>query len=236
MRHRRTRATVNGMTETQLLDRAPFSPRVTAAAMAAGGILLLAGLAVTPWEDEATMAAYQDALAAHPTQGQISATLLFLGFLTLPLISIGLHCAVPGRGRLRSTVACVAIFGGLALPGALVSDFYDIALAQELPRAQGVHVAEQAQGYLPAAILSGLGMLSMLGLLGLLVIAWRARVVQLSTPALFVVGWLVPIVGGVGLVPAVIGGVFILAALATGARALLSGASTPLAAARPAPA
>jgi hypothetical protein len=210
------------MTKTDLLDHAPWSPKMTAAAMAGSGLFLAAGLAVTPWEDQATTAAYLRALAAHPTQGQISAMLLFLGFLMLAPIAIGLLSVTSRRGRVRGAAAFLAIVGGIALPGAIVADFFHLALAQSLSVKEAAEITDKAQGYAACGIISALGMLGMAGLLALLVIAWRRGALPLVTPLLFAAGWIAPIALGVGLGPALVGGALLLAGLGAGAFALNS--------------
>jgi hypothetical protein len=188
--------------------------------MVGGGMFLAAGLAVTPWEGERTTASYLQALAAHPTQGQIAAVLLLLGFLTLAPIAIGLHCVIPGRGRIRAAAASLAVVGGLVLPGSIIADFFHLALAQSLDTEQAAAITDKAQGYAASGAISAVGMAGMVGLLALLVIAWRRGVVPGAAPLLFAAGWIAPIALGVGLGPALLGGALLLGGLGAGGYAV----------------
>ena len=129
-----------------LSDPRRFSRIVAAVALILGPIVVLAGMLATPWEDEATTASYHDALAAHPGQAGSPPLLLHFGYLLLLPAALGHHAPRPpldpeARPHRRHRSPSI----GLAtLPGLLVTDFYDLALAQALPRAQSVEIADAA--------------------------------------------------------------------------------------------
>ena len=123
----------------------PTQRRLTLAAVIAGPVVTLAGMATTPWESEKTTAAYQAALAAHPTQGQIACVLLVFGYALLGLANFTvLRHTVAAPRVLRAITYVLCFFGATILPGMVLVDFYDLALATELPAAQGVAVADAA--------------------------------------------------------------------------------------------
>ncbi|MBE2318152.1 hypothetical protein DVA67_019375 [Solirubrobacter sp. CPCC 204708] len=198
-----------------LSDPRRFSRLVAAFALIAGPLIVLAGMIATPWEEEATTASYHDALAAHPGQAELSATLLHFGYVLLLPAALGLmHLARRASPRLAHTGGLLAVLGLATLPGLLVTDFYDLALAEALPRAESVAIADAAQEGWAAAVMGLSAVFPMLiGLVLLTVAAWRAGVAQAWMTVGIAVAWLLPFVSGTGLVPAVAGASLLLAIL-----------------------
>ena len=131
-----------------------FSRLIAAFALIVGPLVVLAGMIATPWEDEATTASYHDALAAHPGQAEVAATLLHFGFLLLLPAALGHHAPRPPRhAEARAHRRPAGRLGLATLPGLLVTDFYDLALAQALPRAQSVAIADATQESWAAALM-----------------------------------------------------------------------------------
>jgi hypothetical protein len=190
-----------------LSDPRRFSRLVAAFALIAAPVLVLAGMAATPWETEGTLGAYHDALAAHPQQANVAALLLHFGFLLLLPASLGLmHLARGARPKLAHVGGLLAVGGLATLPGLLVTDFYDLALAEALPRAQSVEIAESA-GESWAAAVMGLSAAfpAIIGTILLAVAVWRAGVAPGWTALLVAAGWLVPFGSEVSLVLSVAG-------------------------------
>jgi hypothetical protein len=100
----------------------------------------------------------------------------------------------------------LAALGLATLPGLLVTDFYDLALAQNLPRAQSVAISD-ATGDSWAGALMGMSAIAPMffGLIILMAAAWRAGVVRGWYLPAIAVAWLLPFVSGTGLVPAALG-------------------------------
>src|SRR5690349_13534180 len=99
-----------------------FSRLIAVFSLVAAPLLVLAGMAATPWETEHTTAAYHDALAAHPGQSEIAAMLLHFGFLLLLPASLGLmHLARGSMPRTAHIGGLLAVFGLATLPGLLVT-------------------------------------------------------------------------------------------------------------------
>jgi hypothetical protein len=195
-----------------LTDPRRFSRTIAAVALILGPIIVLAGMLATPWEDEATTASYHDALAAHPGQAELAATLLHFGYVLLLPAALGLmHLARRSTPKLAHIGGALAVFGLATLPGLLVTDFYDLALAQALPRAQSVAISDATQDSWAAAVM-GLSAIAPMffGLIILMVAASRAGVAQRWTPFAIAIAWLLPFVSGTGLIPAVAGATIML--------------------------
>ncbi len=195
-----------------LTDPRRFSRIIAAFALIVGPLVVLAGMIATPWEDEATTASYHDALAAHPGQAEVAATLLHFGYLLLLPAALGImHLARRASPKLAHIGGLLAVLGLATLPGLLVTDFYDLALAEALPRAQSVAISDATQDSWAAAVM-GLSAIAPMffGLIILMVAASRAGVTQRWAPFAIAVAWLLPFVSGTGLIPAVAGATIIL--------------------------
>ncbi|MDA0170369.1 hypothetical protein OJ998_14820 [Solirubrobacter taibaiensis] len=198
-----------------LSDPRRFSRLVAVFALFAAPLLVLAGMAATPWEDEFTTASYHDALAAHPEQAQIAAVLLHFGFLLLLPASLGLmHLARGAAPKLAHVGGLLAIFGLATLPGLLVTDFYDLALAEALPREQSVPISDAAlDGWAPMLISLTGTIPVFVGMIVLAFAVWRARVAPIWAAILLTLGWIVPFASSGGLVLGVLGAALMTAGL-----------------------
>jgi hypothetical protein len=153
-----------------------FRRRALGVTTIAGGVLVAAGFATTIWETGEGKLAYLDSLVVNPMQSQVAAVLLFFGYMGLTPMLLSFAAMTRRKGRVLGNVAlAVSWIGALALPGLLVTDFYDMAIRQELPPDVAVRVSDAAQ-HLPLAGLLG-GPTTMLVFVGMVlgsVAAWRA--------------------------------------------------------------
>ncbi|MEV4419218.1 hypothetical protein AB0L40_04485 [Patulibacter sp. NPDC049589] len=174
-----------------------LSRRTTAGLLLSGACVTAAGFVATPWEDEQTTRAYLGALAESATRAQVSAVLLHVGYLLLAAGAFGL-LAVLGRrgGRIGVIGGVLTLLGATTMPGLLVTDAYDLALARELPRDTAVEVSD-AVGELAMSTIIFLPALVgfVLGGILLVVALWRVGEVPAVVPALVLLGWLVPMAG-----------------------------------------
>ena len=172
------------------------SRRLTAAALVGGALVMGVGFAVTPWETERTTVAYHDALAAQPTRAQVAAILLYASYLLLAMAAFGLVAAAGGRGGWWTRIgAVVAVVGMVTLPGLLITDAYDLALAQEVGRGTSVRVSDAAHATALGGIMGAAGGAGLiLGSIALVVGLWRAGEVAGGAPVLVVAGWAVPLI------------------------------------------
>jgi hypothetical protein len=174
----------------KIRDATNFRRTATGLSLMGASLLTLAGMLATPWETEDNVSAYLDALAANPVQGQIAATLLHFGFLLFVPGFLGLLNVLRDRGVVLGHVGAVlAAVGWISFSGFLIVDFYDLALAETLTRAEGVAVEEKIEEYPGIFAFFLPGMIgAMLGppLLGLAL--WRARYVGFWLPVLALAG------------------------------------------------
>src|SRR3954469_19919876 len=189
-----------------LSDTDRFARRAAVVALVGGPLVTLAGMLATPGEKEATTASYHDALAAHPDQAQVAAILLHLGYLLLlPAALAMFHLARRATPRLTHVGGVLALIGLGSLPGLLVTDFYDLALAQGLPRSQSVAISDSVGGAGMVALaipaIGGTG----LGLTPPRVATWRAGIARGWVPFAIFLGWFAPLASGTGLLPAAAG-------------------------------
>jgi hypothetical protein len=191
-----------------LSDPRRFSRLVAAFSLIVAPLLVLAGMVVTPWEDENTTAAYHDALAAHPDQSDVAATLLHFGFLGLLPAALGLmHLARGASPKLAHVGGLLAVFGLATLPGLLVTDFYDTALAEALPREESVKISDAAtEGWASVLLVLTGAFPVIIGLIVVSVAAWRAGAASGWAALLIAAGWIVPMAATIGLVLGAIGG------------------------------
>jgi hypothetical protein len=212
----------------------PFpSRRTTAICLVAAAAISAIGFAVTPWEGERTVRSYHEALAAHPGQAQVSAVLLHFGYMLFAPAAVGiLALMAPRGGWLFRIGAVLAVLGMTTLPGLLVTDAYDLALAQELPRDAGVAAAEAVED-IPLSMILGLPAVAGT-ILGLWVLAfglWRIGEAPVAFPILMVAGWVISFATFEPVV-IIVGGVVMTAGCLIAARRLWN-ATPPVAAAAP---
>lgn len=182
-----------GHTFGGMIDQASPWRRPAAALNLAGAGLFLAGLALTPWETEETTRAYHDALAASPDQAELAAIVLHFSYA---LLAAGAFALIGVLGGSRSwwlrIGGALVVLGATTMPGLLVTDAYDLALAQELSREASVAVSDAAGDTAITAVLGSTAMLGFIvGPALVWIAAWRERVVPGAVPALVVASWLV---------------------------------------------
>jgi hypothetical protein len=184
------------------------------AVLIGGPLVTLAGMLTTPWEKDTTTVSYHDMIAAHPGQSIVAAILLHFGYLLLLPAALALYLiARQGAPKLATAGGILALIGLGTLPGLLVTDFYDLALAQALPHDQSASIADSVSpaGMIAIALPSIAGTVLGLTLLG--AAAWRAGYARGWVPAAIFIGWFLPLASGTGLVPAAAGAALITLAL-----------------------
>lgn len=106
------------------------------------------------------------------------------------------------------------------LPGLLVTDIYDLALAQKLPRGMSVAVADHASSSLAAVVMSSPALIgTAIGTTLLIAAAWRARLAPAWAAPLVLAGTLIARAQSLG--PAILAGVLLLIAYGTVGRRLI---------------
>jgi hypothetical protein len=186
--------------------------------IAGAGVLIFAGFLITASDGSSATAATLRTVAAHPAQAQLSAVVLHFGYLLLIPAAFALaHLARRGVRRLTYTGLVFTVLGA-GLSGLLVSDFFELSLAQHLPLADAVRVDDAGKQYaLGTLIAKPTALAAVLGLVLLAVAVWRVGWVSWWPAVVLLVGWVVAfsndtlLRGGVGSGLVLVG----LAALAT---------------------
>jgi hypothetical protein len=162
----------------------------------AGPLVTLIGGLIAPWEENDTTAAWLRVLAENPLRAQIGAVCFYFGYLLIAVSIFGILNLLRGRAVVLGHVAGIfAIWGWMTLPGMLVVDFYDLALAQSLDLEQAVAISERPQAYALAPLIGLSIPLGILALVLLVVALWRAGFASVWVPVLFFVGTAVSFFG-----------------------------------------
>jgi hypothetical protein len=185
------------------IDVAPatrFRRRAVAAAGVVGGLLTAAGFATTVWEVAEGTRAYHDSLVVDPLRSQIAALLLHFGYFGIVPVLLALGIMTRRRSTVLGNIGLALSMGGaLALPGLLVTDFYDIAIRQSLPAEQAAAVSDAAAALPLAAFVGGpLIMALFAGMVVLSIAAWRAGFFHWMFGALVAVSFVIPFVTPMG--------------------------------------
>ena len=165
-----------------------------------GGLLTAAGFATTVWETAEGTQAYHDSLVADPFRSQVAALLLHYGYFGIVPVVLALGIMTRRRLTVVGNIGLALSMGGaLALPGLLVTDFFDIAIRQSLPAEQAAAVSDAAAA-LPLATFVG-GPLIMASFVGMTVLgfaAWRAGFFHWTFASLVAVSFAIPFVTPMG--------------------------------------
>jgi hypothetical protein len=157
------------------------------------GLLVFVSILMIPF-DGVGSEGYLRSNAEHPDAIRWAAVVLHYGFLLLVPSAFGVaHLARRGSRRLSNVGLLLAVLGS-GLSGLMAVDYYDLALATELPMDQAVRVYEAAGATAGAAPLL-IQLPSMVGtLLGSVLLAValsRAGFVRWPVPVALAAGWVV---------------------------------------------
>jgi hypothetical protein len=168
-------------------------PRRIAAggSMIAAGVITLAGFLTSPWENSSAPGAEMFSMQAHPGQAMLSMVLLHYGYLLfVPFVFVAARLARRGAPKLAIAGLVLSVLGA-GLSGLLVTDAYELSLAQHLTPEQALSVDNgiSPSGVLAIAIPSAFG--TILGLVLLTVALWRARWTSWLPAVAMFAGWVV---------------------------------------------
>jgi hypothetical protein len=154
-------------------------------------VLIVAGVFLDP-DIDASGRELALEYADNPGVTQLSALSFHFAFVMWAPLVFALVGLVRGRGAWLANVAAVlAVFGATTLPGFLLVDFYDIAIAGELGGDAYNQVEDRIEELPGATVLFITGFLGhFLCLPVALFAAWRAGLLPLWTPVLVSVGLL----------------------------------------------
>lgn len=187
-------------------DANNFRRTASGLCLIAGPLVAWIGGLVPQWEESETTAAYLQTLAESPVRAQVSAVLLYFGFLLTAVGIFGMIHLLRRRALVLGHVGAVlAVWGWVTLPGLLVTDFYDMSLAEYGNRQDAIAISERAGSYVGGAILGIPVLLGLLGLVLLGVALWRAALVPAWVPVLLLVNFVQNFVAPPGTVSWAIG-------------------------------
>jgi hypothetical protein len=152
-------------------------------------VLIVAGVFLDP-DIDASGRELALEYAANPGVTQLSALSFHFAFIMWAPLVFALVGLVRGRGAWLANVAAVlAVLGATTLPGFLLTDFYDIAIAGELGGEAYDQVEDRIEELPGALVLFITGFLGhFLCLPVALFAAWRAGLLPLWTPVVVTVG------------------------------------------------
>ncbi|GEL22485.1 hypothetical protein PSU4_14390 [Pseudonocardia sulfidoxydans NBRC 16205] len=173
-----------------------FRRRAVGAVAIVGGVLTAAGFAATVWEASGSKADYLASLVSDPFRSQLAAVLLHFGYMAFIPVLVVFAAMTRRRWRVGGTIGIgLSAIGALALPGLLVTDFYDMAMRQTLPVDMAVRASDAAQELPLGALVGGpFIMVMFVGFLVATVAAWRAGFAHWLMALPLVVGVALPMV------------------------------------------
>lgn len=130
-------------------DPARLARLGTALACLGAGILWLAGMAVTPWENGRNPLAV---VVVNLGRAEVAPVLLHFAFMLTVPACIGLAWLAARRAPILASITIALAVLGSSMSGFLAMDFYDLAIAQSLPLAQATQIADQA-GSFPSTLI-----------------------------------------------------------------------------------
>jgi len=173
-------------------DRTTRVRRIAAGGSIVGaGVFTLAGFLTCPWEDGPTEADYLHSLTGAPGQAMLSMVLLHVGYLLLVPFAFVVARLARRRAPWPAGIGLVlAVLGG-GLSTLVITDAYDLAIAQNVPLADALRIEDgiSVAGFLAVGLTSVAG--TVLGSVLLLVALWRARWTSWLPAAAVLAGWVV---------------------------------------------
>jgi hypothetical protein len=165
--------------------------RTAGASIIGAGVLTLAGFLTAPWENGATEADYLDSLTGHPTQAMLSMIVLHFGYLLLvPFAFVAARLARRGAPKLAAAGLVLGVLGS-GLSAVVLTDAYDLAIAQNVPLAEALRIEDgmSVAGFMAIGLTSVVG--TVLGSVLLTAALWRARWTSWLPAVAMLAGWAV---------------------------------------------
>jgi hypothetical protein len=169
--------------------------RAAGAAFLGAAAITMAGILATPFENGSSESAYLKSLADHPKQAMVAAVLLHFGYLLFVPAAFAMARLARRGARKLSSIGIVLAVLGSGLSGLLVTDLYDLSIAQHAGVTGGVPISNMdgvplaGLGFLTMGLLTSLGMT--VGLALLAAAMWRARLAPVWPAIAIVAGFTV---------------------------------------------
>jgi hypothetical protein len=187
-----TTPTASPLAETAPPDRGRRVRRLAAGASITGaGVLTLAGFLTAPWEGGPTETDYLHSLTGHPGQAMLSMVVLHFGYLLLvPFAFVAARLARGGAPKLAAAGLVLGVLGS-GLSAVVLTDAYDLAIAQNVPLAEALRIEDgmSVAGFMAIGLTSVVG--TVLGSVLLTAALWRARWTSWLPAVAMLAGWAV---------------------------------------------
>jgi hypothetical protein len=168
-----------------------FRRRAAGITAIAAAAVTLAGFLTCPWEDSPLETDYLSTLAHNEFMATLSMVLLHYGYLLfVPVFFVLARLARRRSPKLAATGLALGVLGS-GLSGFLVTDAYDLALAQNLPLEKAASISDAVSPV--AGMAMGLPTVygTILGFVVVLAAMWRARYVSVIPAVVMLAGWVV---------------------------------------------
>ena len=159
--------------------------------MIAAGVVTLAGFLTAPWENGSTEADYLHSLTGHPGQAMLSMIVLHFGYLLMVPAAFVIARLARRRAPVPAGIGLVLAVLGSGLSAVVLTDAYDLAIAQNVPLADALRIEDgmSVAGFLAIGLTSVVG--TVLGSVLLMVALWRARWTSWLPAVAMFAGWAV---------------------------------------------
>ena len=158
-----------------------FRRRVAGATFLGAAVITMAGILATPFEHGSSEKAYLESLVANPKQAMIAAILLHFGYLLFVPASFTMARLARRGARKLSAFGITFATLGVGLSGLLVTDLYDLSIAQHAGTTGGVPISNMTGVPLAGLGFVTMGMMTALGgTLGLSLLAGAMRRARLA--------------------------------------------------------
>jgi hypothetical protein len=166
--------------------------RIAAGASIVGaGALTLAGFLTAPWEGGPTETEYLNSLTGHPGQAMLSMVVLHFGYLLLVPAAFVISRLARRRAPVLAGIGLVLAVLGSGLSAVVLTDAYDLAIAQNVPMAQALQIENgmSVGGFIGVGLTSVIG--TVFGSVLLLAALWRAKWTSWLPAVATLAGWAV---------------------------------------------
>jgi hypothetical protein len=165
-------------------DPVGFRRTVAGVATIAAGVFTFAGMLTDPRAADDSHRAYLESLVANPGLAQVSAPLLWVGYVSTVVMMLAMVHLIRRRGVVLAHVgALLAIPAGMTMTGMLVIDMVELGITQQLGL-EGALALDEAVELLPGLILFiAQAPLLILGSILLQIALWRSGFVPGIYPA-----------------------------------------------------
>lgn len=156
-------------------DPVGFRRTVAGLATISAGVFTFAGMLTDPRATDGSHSAHLESLVANPGLVQVSAPLLWVGYVSTVVMLLAMVHLVRRRGIVLAHIgALLAIPAGMTMTGMLIIDIVELGIAQQVG-VEGALALEEAGELMPGLIVFiAQGPLFIIGIILLQIALWRS--------------------------------------------------------------